>query len=179
MATNLLLDYIGDGVSPTFSTRYMEITCRIGTDCRAARETVPRAGARSTGDLPRSWRVNDRTETVPERDRARKVSFGVVLTCVGPRPRDHHVGEQEQGVQAHLQLRPHKQPGPNLPALLRLAHPRRTHGGEGDLVFDPLRGSGTSGAASKELGRFFVGRRSSESKLGWRGAGSLRWGGAL
>jgi site-specific DNA-methyltransferase (adenine-specific) len=28
---------------------------------------------------------------------------------------------------------------------------------EGDLVFDPFCGSGTSGVASKELGRFFVG----------------------
>ncbi len=29
--------------------------------------------------------------------------------------------------------------------------------GEGELVFDPFCGSGTSGVASKELGRFFVG----------------------
>jgi site-specific DNA-methyltransferase (adenine-specific) len=29
--------------------------------------------------------------------------------------------------------------------------------GEGDLVFDPFCGSGTSGVAAKELGRFFVG----------------------
>ena len=28
---------------------------------------------------------------------------------------------------------------------------------EGDLIFDPLTGSGTSGVAAKELGRFFVG----------------------
>ncbi len=28
---------------------------------------------------------------------------------------------------------------------------------EGDLVFDPFCGSGTSGVAAKELGRFFVG----------------------
>ena len=28
---------------------------------------------------------------------------------------------------------------------------------EGDLVFDPFCGSGTTGVASKELGRFFVG----------------------
>jgi site-specific DNA-methyltransferase (adenine-specific) len=33
---------------------------------------------------------------------------------------------------------------------------------EGDLVFDPFCGSGTSGVASKELGRFFVGAEKAE-----------------
>jgi site-specific DNA-methyltransferase (adenine-specific) len=33
---------------------------------------------------------------------------------------------------------------------------------EGDLVFDPFSGSGTSGVASKELGRFFVGAEQEE-----------------
>jgi site-specific DNA-methyltransferase (adenine-specific) len=39
--------------------------------------------------------------------------------------------------------------------LLRRALLASTH--EGDLVFDPFCGSGTSGVAAKELGRFFVG----------------------
>jgi site-specific DNA-methyltransferase (adenine-specific) len=34
--------------------------------------------------------------------------------------------------------------------------------GEGDLVFDPFCGSGTTGVASKELGRFFVGAEKEE-----------------
>ena len=33
---------------------------------------------------------------------------------------------------------------------------------EGDVVFDPFCGSGTSGVASKELGRFFVGAEKEE-----------------
>jgi site-specific DNA-methyltransferase (adenine-specific) len=33
---------------------------------------------------------------------------------------------------------------------------------EGDLVFDPFCGSGTTGVASKELGRFFVGAEKEE-----------------
>ena len=33
---------------------------------------------------------------------------------------------------------------------------------EGDLVFDPFCGSGTSGVAAKELGRFFVGAEKEE-----------------
>jgi site-specific DNA-methyltransferase (adenine-specific) len=33
---------------------------------------------------------------------------------------------------------------------------------EGDLVFDPFCGSGTSGVASKELGRFFIGAEKEE-----------------
>jgi site-specific DNA-methyltransferase (adenine-specific) len=42
---------------------------------------------------------------------------------------------------------------------------------EGELVFDPFCGSGSSGVASKELGRFFVGRRRRESTQSLRGAG--------
>ena len=34
---------------------------------------------------------------------------------------------------------------------------------EGDLVLDPFCGSGTSGVASKELGRFFVGAEKEEA----------------
>ena len=33
---------------------------------------------------------------------------------------------------------------------------------EGDLVFDPLCGSGTTGVAAKELGRYFVGTEMEE-----------------
>ena len=44
--------------------------------------------------------------------------------------------------------------------LLRRAILASTH--EGDLVFDPFCGSGTSGVASKELGRFFVGAEKEE-----------------
>jgi site-specific DNA-methyltransferase (adenine-specific) len=33
---------------------------------------------------------------------------------------------------------------------------------EGELVFDPFSGSGTTGVASKELGRFFVGTEREE-----------------
>jgi site-specific DNA-methyltransferase (adenine-specific) len=33
---------------------------------------------------------------------------------------------------------------------------------EGELIFDPFCGSGTSGVASKELGRFFVGAEKEE-----------------
>ena len=39
--------------------------------------------------------------------------------------------------------------------LVRRALLASTH--EGDLVFDPFSGSGTTGVAAKELGRFFVG----------------------
>ncbi len=35
---------------------------------------------------------------------------------------------------------------------------------EGDLVFDPFCGSGTTGVASKELGRFFVGAEKEEEE---------------
>jgi hypothetical protein len=55
-------------------------------------------------------------------------TFGVVLTCVGPCPRDASVGEQ--GSSPHLQLHPHKQPQPYHPALLHLAYPHRPHNRE-------------------------------------------------
>jgi site-specific DNA-methyltransferase (adenine-specific) len=44
--------------------------------------------------------------------------------------------------------------------LLRRAILASTH--EGDLVFDPFCGSGTSGVAAKELGRLFVGAEKEE-----------------
>lgn len=39
---------------------------------------------------------------------------------------------------------------------------------EGDLVFDPFCGSGTTGVAAKELGRFFVGAEEEYAELAGR-----------
>ena len=52
---------------------------------------------------------------------------------------------------------------------------------EGDLVFDPFCGSGTSGVASKELGRFFVGAEQEEeyAQLAGRRIGAAERGGVL
>jgi site-specific DNA-methyltransferase (adenine-specific) len=53
---------------------------------------------------------------------------------------------------------------------------------EGDLVFDPFCGSGTSGVASKELGRFFVGAEKEEeeyAELAGRRIGAAVRGGVL
>src|SRR5215208_892737 len=52
---------------------------------------------------------------------------------------------------------------------------------EGDLVFDPFSGSGTSGVASKELGRFFVGAEKEEeyAELAGRRIGAAERGGVL
>ena len=47
---------------------------------------------------------------------------------------------------------------------------------EGDLVFDPFCGSGTTGVASKELGRFFVG---AEKEEGYAGLAARRIGAAV
>jgi site-specific DNA-methyltransferase (adenine-specific) len=44
--------------------------------------------------------------------------------------------------------------------LVRRALLASTH--EGDLIFDPFSGSGTTGVAAKELGRFFVGAEMEE-----------------
>ena len=52
---------------------------------------------------------------------------------------------------------------------------------EGELVFDPFCGSGTSGVASKELGRFFVGAEKEEeyAELAGRRIGAAERGGVL
>jgi site-specific DNA-methyltransferase (adenine-specific) len=52
---------------------------------------------------------------------------------------------------------------------------------EGDLVFDPFSGSGTSGVASKELGRFFVGaeKEGEYAELAGRRIGAAVRGGVL
>ena len=53
--------------------------------------------------------------------------------------------------------------------------------GEGDLVFDPFCGSGTTGLAAKELGRFFVGaeREREYAELAARRMGAAERGGVL
>jgi site-specific DNA-methyltransferase (adenine-specific) len=48
--------------------------------------------------------------------------------------------------------------------------------GEGDLVFDPFCGSGTTGVAAKELGRFFVG---AETERGFAELAGRRIGAAV
>ena len=52
---------------------------------------------------------------------------------------------------------------------------------EGDLVFDPFCGSGTTGVASKELGRFFVGVEKEEgyAELAGRRIGAAERGDVL
>jgi site-specific DNA-methyltransferase (adenine-specific) len=52
---------------------------------------------------------------------------------------------------------------------------------EGDLVFDPFCGSGTTGVAAKELGRFFVGSEREEeyAELAERRIGAAVRGGVL
>jgi site-specific DNA-methyltransferase (adenine-specific) len=53
--------------------------------------------------------------------------------------------------------------------------------GEGDLVFDPFCGSGTTGVAAKELGRFFVGveREEEYAELAARRIGAAERGEVL
>jgi site-specific DNA-methyltransferase (adenine-specific) len=52
---------------------------------------------------------------------------------------------------------------------------------EGEMVFDPFCGSGTSGVAAKELGRFFVGAEMEEGfcELAGRRMGAAAWGSVL
>ena len=47
---------------------------------------------------------------------------------------------------------------------------------EGDLVFDPFCGSGTSGVAAKELGRLFVGVEREYAELAGRRIGAAQKG---
>jgi site-specific DNA-methyltransferase (adenine-specific) len=63
--------------------------------------------------------------------------------------------------------------------LVRRALVASTH--EGDLVFDPFCGSGTTGVAAKELGRFFVGVEMEEeyAELAARRMGATGRGGVL
>ena len=52
---------------------------------------------------------------------------------------------------------------------------------EGDLVLDPFCGSGTTGVAAKELGRFFVGaeKEAEYCELAARRIGAIERGGVL
>jgi site-specific DNA-methyltransferase (adenine-specific) len=52
---------------------------------------------------------------------------------------------------------------------------------EGGFVFDPFCGSGTTGVASKELGRFFVGAEREEeyAELAGRRIGGVERGGVM
>jgi hypothetical protein len=117
----------------------------------------------------------------PDPITARNSARGIVLTRVGPRPRNTPVGEQAQRRAPHLQLRPHKQWRPHLPTLLPLAHPLCSPEGEAPRpsphpetpsspparrpVFHqrrrvnlrPVLRIWYDGAAAKELDRFFVG----------------------
>ena len=112
------------------------------------------------------------------------------------------MGEQGRQIPPHLQLRPHPQQKSNSTALLRLVHPFCGQKGEasrlpshpeapaprpsrhpgldqgGDLVFGPFCGSGTTGVASKELGRFFVGAEKEEeyAELAARRIGAVERG---
>jgi DNA modification methylase len=130
---------------------------------------------------------------------------GVAPACAGPRTRDASLGGQGQRGASHLQLRPDKQQGPVFTGLFHLAHsaaPRREklHGRhptqkplrlvrralvactrEGELVFDPFCGSGTTAVAAKELNRSFVGAELEEeyAELAARRVAAAERGGVL
>src|SRR5215203_660169 len=74
------------------------------------------------------------SSTCSSESRARNAKPGVVLTCVGPRPRDTAVGEQGRQISIYLQLPPHKQQRSRRPALLRLAHPFSSKEGEAPRI---------------------------------------------
>src|SRR5215211_5874475 len=109
-----------------------------------------------------------------------------VPTCVGPRPRNAVVGEQGRGSRHTFNYDLVKSRDPtaqvssvwHIPSVPRREkrygyHPTQKHlrllrrailasSREGDLIFDPFCGSGTSGVAAKELARFFVGAEMEE-----------------
>ena len=130
---------------------------------------------------------------------------GVAPACAGPRTRDAGLGGQGQRGASRLQLRSDKQQGPSsqVSSVWRIAPPSRRenlHGRnptrkplrlvrralvactrEGELVFDPFCGSGTTAVAAKGLNRSFVGAELEEeyAELAARRVAAAERGGVL